>query len=124
VRAEFHRPDAPDDVVAAATWTGSHVRIDVRDPVAAEAVEMIFRRTPVVIDDLALRSFGTSGPAVLEPGDLRWFIAAARTRAEADGLAVRLVPPEGAAMGWDPAGAYRTFADAAERRDRLAGAPG
>ena len=120
MRAAFHRPDAPDEVAATATWSLSGVAVDVRDRDAAAALDRIFRRTPVVIDDPALRSFGTSGPAVLEPGDLRWFIAAARTRAEAEGLALRLLPSEGPAMGWEPAGAYRTFADAVERRDRVA----
>jgi hypothetical protein len=76
----------------------------------------------VVVDDPSLRSVGTSGPVVLQPGSLRWFQAAARIRGQQQGLAVRFVAEEQGAMGWDPAGAYRTFPEAAERRVLVGGA--
>jgi hypothetical protein len=144
VRAEFVRREAPTDaetpsnaqpqsgggsdvgqeappppVLGAATWTGSTVAIDVLEggEDTKAALGRIFRPTPVVIDDPSLRPLGASGPTVLEPGDLRWFMAAARTRAPAEGLAVRFVPPS-TGMGWDPAGAYRTFGAAVARFDR------
>jgi hypothetical protein len=126
VRAELFRPDHPDEVVATA-WPepGGSVRIDPAPDAPEEvgaAVRRIFRPVPVTADDPALRSFGTHGPSMLEPGDLRWFAAAARTRSGAEGLSVRFVPGVEAAMGWDPAGAYRTFQDSVERRDRLSSA--
>lgn len=42
---------------------------------------------------------------MLEPGDLDWFLAAARVRSKQERLGFRFV----ASMrgGWDPAGAYR-----------------
>jgi hypothetical protein len=42
-------------------------------------------------------------------------MAAARVRGEAEGLKARFVQNEEGAMGWDPAGAYRTFMASAER---------
>jgi len=122
MRAEFHRAGAPEgEPVTTVTWTGSRVEPGEAPDDLAEAIGRIFRAAPVVVDDPSLRSVGTSGPVILEPGDLTWFIAAARSRADAEGLVVRFVPPDRKAMGWDPAGAYRTFPDAVERRDRAAG---
>jgi hypothetical protein len=126
VRAEFHRPDQPEQVVARA-WldAGGAVRVDApADAPGAvrEAVRRIFRPVPAAVDDPALRSLGTRGPSVLEPGDLRWFVAAARTRSQAEGLSVRFVPGGEQGMGWDPAGAYRTFTESVERRERMASA--
>src|SRR5206468_1824362 len=92
--AEFTRPDAPEQVVATAGWDGRQVRIvdeDLAEPELAEAIQRIFRPVPVVVDDPSLRSVGTEGPAMLEPGDLQWFMAAARSRSEHEGLVVRLV---------------------------------
>jgi hypothetical protein len=123
--AEFTRPDAPEQVVATAGWDGRRVTIgddDQPEPELAEALRRIFRPVPVVADDPSLRSVGTEGPAMLEPGDLQWFMAAARSRAEREGLAVRLVSTGAHVMGWDPAGAYRTFAESVERRNRIGSA--
>jgi len=130
VRAQFLRPpgDDADDggpgeaqdeappIVGAATWTGAGVVIEPgADPETQTAIQRVFRPVPVIVDDPSLRPLGASGPTLLEPGDLRWFLAAARTRASAEGLAVRFVPP-GRGIGWDPAGAYRTFQQAVDRR--------
>ncbi len=112
MRAELARTEAPDEVVASATWDGRRTRVaEGLDPELAAAVSRIFRPMPVVVDDPSLRAAGTNGPVTLEPGGLRWFIAAARSRAEAEGLTVRLAADDGPGMGWDPAGAYRTFRD-------------
>jgi hypothetical protein len=114
VRAEFFEPDAPDEVLGAAEWTGAGIEVDAQGS-ARETIARIFRRIPVIVDDPAIRSAGTSGPTVLPPGTLVWFNAAARVRAEEEGLRVRFVPKTANAMGWDPAGAYRPFAQAVER---------
>ena len=107
-------------MVGAATWTGREVEIEPAAEEGAEAaIRRVFRPEPVLVDDPSLRSPGSSGPTLLEPGDLRWFLAVARVRAPAEGMAVRFVPA-GRGMGWDPAGAYRTFLQAVDRRDRLA----
>jgi hypothetical protein len=79
----------------------------------------VFRPAPVAIDDPSLRAAGTSGPAILFPGTLEWFRAAALIRGQAEGLAVRFVPEGEGKMGWDPAGAYRTFADSNERKEGI-----
>jgi len=121
--AEFTRPDAPEEVVGRASWDGRRVRIEDAEPDLAAALARIFRPVPVVIDDPSLRSVGTSGTSTLEPGDLRWFMAAATTRAEREGFAVKLVATGRGVLGWDPAGAYRTFGQSVERRNRL-GSPG
>ena len=118
MRAEFFRPDSPDRTVGAAAWDGSGARIDAEDEAVRAALQRIFRPTPVSVDDPALRSAGTTGPVVLPPGSLLWFLGAARTRSGAEGMAVRLVPEPNQAVGWDPAGAYRTFGEAVERKDR------
>ena len=73
-----------------------------------------------MIDDPSLRSPGSRGPTILEPGDLRWFIGAASSRAERESLSVQLVASDVPVMGWDPAGAYRTFQESVERRERIA----
>ena len=86
------------------------------------AIGRIYRGTNVVVDDAALRSFGTSGPEVLAPGSLRWFLAATKARSGAEKLGFRLTPDQGRRMGWDPAGAYRRFPDQVERAERIASA--
>ncbi|HMC37800.1 MAG TPA: hypothetical protein VKK30_08005 [Actinomycetota bacterium] len=109
MRADFYRPDAPEKVVATASWSGSGVRIDADDEEVRAAVRRIFRPTAVSVDDPALRSFGTSGPTQLQPGSLRWFHEAVLSRAGEEGLAVRLVPEAEPTVGFDPAGLYRPF---------------
>jgi hypothetical protein len=122
VRAEFYRPESPGDVVGSASWTASNISVSAASAPDRPALERIFRHVPVVVDDPSLRSVGTSGPVVLQPGSLRWFQAAARIRGQREGLGVRFVAEEQGAMGWDPAGAYRTFPEAAERRVLVGGA--
>ena len=123
MRAEFFRAAAPDQVVAAATWDGHAAIADpAGDTEAGRIIRLVFRPAPVVVDDPSLRSAGTAGPVALEPGDARWFMAAARTRAEAEGLSVRLVSDDWDRMGWDPAGAYRPFPEQVESAERIASA--
>ena len=113
MRAELYRPDAPDAVVAVATWDGRQARLDVKDA-PVPGLDRIFRPTPIAIDDPALRHPGTSGPVVLQSGDLPWFRAALLTRAPELGLAVRFV--SGAVVGgFDPASQYRSFEEQVER---------
>jgi hypothetical protein len=119
MRASFYRLDDPGTVVGSALWRSGEVEVDAEDDAVAEAIGRIFRPTPVVIDDPSMRSYGTAGPVVLPPGSLQWFRAAGEARSGGEGLGMRFVPEAGRAMGWDPAGAYRTFNDAIERKARL-----
>ena len=115
MRAELYRADAPNTPVATAWWDGSTARIEaIAEPI--EGLEGILRAIPVVVDDASLRSQGTHGPTLLQPGTLEWFRAALRARAPALGLSVRFVPGivEG---GWDPAAQYRTFEEQVDRLD-------
>lgn len=121
MRADFYRPEEPEDVLGSATWSEDGVDARSDDGQVQDALRRIFRPVPAVVDDPSLRSFGTAGPLVFQPGSLRWFQAAARSRASAEGLAVRLVDEEQNAMGWDPAGAYRPFMQAIERKTRIGG---
>jgi hypothetical protein len=121
VHAEFLRAgeaDDPDRVVGTSRWGGSRVTIQSDDDQVAKALWRIFRPTAVAVNDPALRTAGTAGPVVLAPGSLQWFLAAARVRAEAEGLRVRFVPETSTGMGWDPAGAYRPFSDVVSRTVR------
>jgi hypothetical protein len=124
VRAIFFSPDAADVVVGSAVWRAGRIHIEADDESIDQVIRRIFRSTPVAIDDPSMRSYGASGPVVLSPGSLRWFRAAADVRAQAEGLGVRFVPESEGAMGWDPAGSYRTFNDAIERMDRIGNRPG
>lgn len=114
LRIEFHRADAPDDVVGAATWDGRRLELHADDPGVRSALERIFRPTPVVVDDPALRGMGTSGEVVLQPGSVEWFERAAFVRASEVGLVARVVRP-GVEGGWDPAAAYRRFREQVRR---------
>jgi len=113
VRAELRRPDAPDAIVAVATWDGKQARLDVKDP-SVSGLDRIFRPTPIAIDDPSLRHPGTSGPVVLQPGNLEWFRAALLTRALELGLSVRFVS-DAVVGGFDPASQYRSFEEQVER---------
>jgi hypothetical protein len=84
------------------------------------AIGRVYRQTTVVIDDPALRSFGTSGPEALSPGGLPWFLAATKARSGSEKLGFRFAPDPGRRMGWDPAGAYRRFPEQVERAERMA----
>jgi hypothetical protein len=119
VKALFARTEAPDQIVGAAVWGPEGITVEAEDDAARLTIDRILRPVPVVVDDPSLRSYGTSGPVVLSPGSLRWFRAAAEVCSREEGLAVRFVPRGEAAMGWDPAGAYRTFNDAVERMERV-----
>jgi hypothetical protein len=119
MQAEFYREGAPEDVLGRAVWDGSGVRIDADDESVRASLGRIFRPVPLVVDDPSLRSYGTSGPVQLPPGGLLWFRAAAEARSKDEGLRVRLASPAQTAMGWDPAGAYRTFTNQIERRELL-----
>ena len=117
MRAEFFRSESPAEVVGQAIWRGSSIEVAAASGVIAEAIGRVLRRTPLVIDDRALRAAGSSGPTVLFPGTLEWFRAAARARASEEGLGVRLVPEARSdTMGFDPAGLYRPFAEQMDRR--------
>ncbi len=122
MRAEFFREATPDTIVGTATWTGGDVEIDAEDPKVRRALGRVYRQTSVPADDPSLRSFGATGPALLAPGSLRWFVACPAVRSRAEKLAFRLVPDAAPRMGWDPAGAYRPFAQQVERAERLASA--
>ena len=120
MRADFSREDEPDAVVGSARWTGAGVEVEAEDPKVRRALGRVYRETGVLVDDPSLRSFGTGGPELLSPGSLRWFLACARARSGAEKLGYRLVPDQGHRMGWDPAGAYRTFPAQVERGERVA----
>ena len=113
MRAELRRPDAPDAIVAVATWDGKQARLDVKDP-SVSGLDRILRPAPIAIDDPSLRHPGTSGPVVLQPGDLEWFRAALLTRALELGLSVRFVS-DAVVGGFDPASQYRSFEEQVER---------
>lgn len=119
MRAAFYRPDQPEHVVGTAEWSPGEVRISSEDERVRAALDRVFRRIPVPVEDPALRSAGAMGPVVLQPGTLRWFTAAARSRAESERLAVRFVPQSTPGTGWDPAGSYRPFTAVVERIDSL-----
>jgi hypothetical protein len=128
MRADFYREGQADRVIGSAEWDGD-IRIDADDEKVRAILGRVFRPLPVVLEDASLRTAGTSGPVVLQPAGVRWFRAAAQTRAAEEGLGVRLVPRMTRGRGWDPAGAYRTFAAdddrrARSRRPEVAGDPG
>lgn len=115
MKVEFYREDAPDDVVASASWDGRDVVVDCEDDAIGATLARSFRRTPVVTDDAAYRRLGARGEVQIQPGSLEWFRATAQVRATAEsGLLARLVPgiTEG---GFDPAAGYRSFDDAVDR---------
>jgi hypothetical protein len=113
IRAELFRHDAPDAVVAVATWREGSAAIEPTGG-EVEGLDSILRPTPVVVDDPALRPLGTHGEVALPPGSLEWFREALLTRGATLGLAVRFVAEE-VTNGWDPASNYRTFEEQARR---------
>jgi hypothetical protein len=118
MKAEYHREDDPETVVASALWDGTRAHVEAEDAAVREALLHVYRSTPVVTDDASYRRQGTHGEVVIQPGDLEWFRAASQVRGPAEtGLLVRLVPgiTEG---GFDPAAGYRSFGDTFERLDR------
>lgn len=120
MRAEFFRPEAPAEVLAVVAWEGHSARVEMAEQSVREALERVFRPSPLLVTDVPPRSAGATGETVAEPGDLDWFRAAAIVRGEREGLAVRFVSET--AGGWDPAGAYRSMrAWEAEREGTPAG---
>ncbi|MDP9296134.1 MAG: hypothetical protein M3O88_05495 [Actinomycetota bacterium] len=117
MRVEFFRPNAPDEVVGRARWDGRRVVIEAEDDTIKQHLAGVFRLTPVVVDDASMRSLGSHGTSVLQPGSLEWFRAAALTRAGRVGLAARMVPEFAPGTGWDPAADYRTFRNEIRRLD-------
>lgn len=113
MRAELYRIEDPERSVAVAVWTPGGVSLEVADP-TVEGLDRLLRAIPVVVDDPSLRSLGTRGEVLLHPGSLEWFRAALIARAGELGLQVRFVR-EHVEGGWDPAAAYRTFEEQADR---------
>jgi hypothetical protein len=101
MRAEFFRPDAPDEIVGSAVWDGERAVVDTEDAKVRELLARVFRPSSVAVDDRSALPAGTRGPSVVGPGDLEWFRMAALQRGAQEGLAVRFVT--GAPGGWDPA---------------------
>jgi hypothetical protein len=115
MEVEFHDGESPDEIRALAIWRDGRVEVQSEDAATVSALEKVFRRTPIVVDDGAYRRLGASGEVVLQPGDLEWFRAVAQVRAPAEtGLIGRLVPGV-AEGGYDPAASYRTFEESIER---------
>jgi hypothetical protein len=117
MRVEFFRANAPDEVVGRAWWDGRTAVIEAQDDAIKKQLAEVFRLTPVVVDDASMRSLGSHGTSMLEPGSLEWFRAAALTRAGRVGLAARMVPEFAPGTGWDPAADYRTFRNEIRRLD-------
>jgi hypothetical protein len=105
MRAEFFRSGKPEEAVGVAEWDGRTARIHAEDDEVRRALTRVFRPSAVSLEDPTLSDPAASGPALVEPGDLRWFRTAALVRGKAEGLSVRFVTDTPG--GWDPAGAYR-----------------
>ena len=96
-------------------WLDRRATVESDDPDLKRSIEHAFRPTPVVVDDPSLRSAGTRGELVLQPGGLAWFRAVAQFRVLAEtGLVARAVPGVEAG-GYDPAANYRRFSEQIER---------
>jgi hypothetical protein len=120
VRVELYRPSPaegePESVVAIAAWRDARASIEVVDP-SVPGLNDLLRPTAVAVDDPSLRALGTSGEALLQPGDRAWFMAAVTARGRALGLGVRALP-DGGPGGWDPASQYRRFDQQVEKLAR------
>jgi hypothetical protein len=101
MRAEFFRPDSPDQVLGTAEWDGRRANVQADDPDVEAALGRVFRASAVALDHPDTQIAGTRGEVVAEPGDLEWFRAAARIRGQREGFAVRFVTEKPG--GWDPA---------------------
>jgi hypothetical protein len=101
MRADFFRPEAPDEVVGSATWAGERAVVDAENAKVRETLARVFRPSSVAVEDRSSLPAGARGPTVVEPGDLEWFRSAALQRGAQEGLAVRFVTT--APGGWDPA---------------------
>jgi hypothetical protein len=105
MRAQFFREDDAAGPVGTARWDGSGVTVETDDGEMRRVLERIFRASAVPVDEPGARDPAAKGPAVVEPGDLTWFRAAALVRGRAEGFRARFVTDTPG--GWDPAGAYR-----------------
>ncbi len=99
MRVDFFRADDPETVTGSAEWDGRRAVIDAEDDETRALLERVFRPAPVAVPYRGPR--GPKGDSVVEPGDLRWFRAAATVRGEGEGLTVRFVTD--VAGRWDPA---------------------
>ena len=106
MRAELFRPEAPDAVIAVATWDDGRASLERME--AVEGLDRLLRATPVVVTEGFPQRIGVSGESLEQPGTLEWFRAALLERAPTLGLAVRFVADD-VRNGWDPAANYRTF---------------
>ena len=118
--AEFYATDDEEKrAVATASWDGREVTVSSVHAEIRDTLKHAFRKTPIAIDEPALRRRGTSGPVVIQPGSLEWFRAVVETRAATEsGLAPRFVANR-VVSGWDPAANYRRFGEQIERLDEL-----
>jgi hypothetical protein len=108
--------------VATVAWRDGRVSVEADDPEVAAGLHRAFRRTPVAVDDASLRSAGSSGSSLLQPGVLAWFRGVATVRVPAElGLLPRFVPGPHTG-GFDPAANYRRFQEQVERLDARSGA--
>ena len=133
LRIEFHEPQEPTDAPAApapgppppppppppavanVTWLNGRAVVEADDAELKGSIEHAYRSTPLVVDDASLRSAGTRGELILQPGDLEWCRAVALVRVPKEtGLVPRFVP--GVKVGgFDPAANYRRFPEQIER---------
>lgn len=114
MRVEFYRSDAPDTIVATATWRRPSVSVDTEDDALRDRLVLAFRPTPAVVAVPTSPQQGTKGETVVQPGTLEWFRTVAQGRASVEsGLAARFVPGIGEG-GYDPAAQYRTFEESME----------
>jgi hypothetical protein len=118
---EFYAPDDEEKrAIATAAWDGREVTVTAEDPGVRETLVRSFRKSPIAVDEPALRRMGTSGPVVIQPGSLEWARAVSQHRAtEESKLAARFVARR-VVSGWDPAADYRTFGEQIEKLDELA----
>ena len=104
MRAEFLRPEAPNEIVGVATWDGTRVHVGSEDDGVRRVLTRVFRVSPVQIFDPAATPESPERGAQVEPGDLEWFRSAALVRGREEGLGVRFATD--VPGGWDPAGSY------------------
>jgi hypothetical protein len=114
MRAEFLRPDKPDDILAVVAWDGRGASIRSAEDSVKESLERIFRASPVARESAEPTARTAQG--VVEPGDLDWFRTAAVMRGGPENLGVRFVSDTPG--GWDPAGAYRSMGAWVAERER------
>jgi hypothetical protein len=115
MRAEFVRPDAPNEVAGVATWDGTRVHVESEDEGIRSTLARVFRVSPVQIFDPAATPESPERGALVEPGDLEWFRSAALVRGREEGLGIRFATD--VSGGWDPAGSYEPMDAFVGRRE-------